>query len=379
MAAIKKHTWTRTELDERGRAKRVTLTAWGYDLRINGKRERKWDQAWRTAADARVALAAREKEIAAGRIERPEARTLKQVADEYLAYKAQHGKRSVFKDRRILEGAKFGLLNAFGPDLPVRNLTGAMIAQFERKRSGEVSAFTVCNELTVLQHMLRLARRWGYLDQVPEVEMPKKPAGRLRYLDEAEIARLLAACCDSKNHFLLAIVTIALNTGMRKSEILGLEWERVDLATSRITLYQTKSGKPRGVPLNRACYDALIALEPAAANRSGLLFRKSDSRAWGQIRTAFDTATKRAGLRDFRFHDLRHTAASHMAMRGAQLVDIKEILGHADLKMTLRYSHLSPAHLRTAVDRLDGLTATIPASIGHTNGHTTAKREPSVA
>src|SRR5262247_2935718 len=83
---------------------------------------------------------------------------------------------------------------------------------------------------------------------------------------------------------------------------------------------------------------------------------KRDARPWGQIRTAFTKALENAGIKGFRFHDLRHTAASHMVMRGANLVDVKEVLGHADLKMTLRYAHLSPAHLRTAVDRLDGLT-----------------------
>ena len=107
--------------------------------------------------------------------------------------------------------------------------------------------------------------------------MPKKPAGRLRYLDEAEITRLLAACRASRNPHLAAIVTIAINTGMRKSEVLGLEWERVDVATALITLYQTKSGKPRGVPMNRAVYDALTGLEPDAARRQGLLFRKRDA------------------------------------------------------------------------------------------------------
>lgn len=82
----------------------------------------------------------------------------------------------------------------------------------------------------------------------------------------------------------------------------------------------------------------------------------------GQIRTAFETAMTRAGLKGFRFHDLRHTAASHLVMRGASLADVKEVLGHADLKMTLRYAHLSPAHLRGAVDRLDGLTP-IPKAV----------------
>jgi integrase len=182
------------------------------------------------------------------------------------------------------------------------------------------------------------------------------PGGRQRYLEEEEITRLLDACRRSRNPYLTAIVTVALNTGMRKGEILGLAWESVDLSTSRLTLYRTKSGKPRGVPINRSVYDVLVALEPDAEQRAGLVFHRSGARAWGQIRTAFTTALDRAGIKGFRFHDLLHTAASHMVMRGASLKDVQEILGHSDLKMTLRYSHLSPAHLRATVDRLDGVT-----------------------
>jgi integrase len=165
-----------------------------------------------------------------------------------------------------------------------------------------------------------------------------------------------------------AIVTLALSTGMRKGEILGLEWERVDLSSARISLYRTKNGTPRGVPLNRAAYEALIALEPDPARRQGLCFRKRDDRAWGQIRTAFENAVRRAGLKDVRFHDLRHTTASHLVMRGASLRDVQEILGHRDLKMTQRYAHLSPAHLRAAVDRLDGLCGSAP-ELAHELAH----------
>jgi len=107
--------------------------------------------------------------------------------------------------------------------------------------------------------------------------------------------------------------------------------------------------------MNRAVYDALVALQPDAGQRTGLLFRRSSDRAWGQIRRAFATALDRAGIVGFRFRDLRHTAASHLVTRGASLREVQEILGHADLKMTTRYSHLRPAHLRSAVDRLDGL------------------------
>lgn len=104
-------------------------------------------------------------------------------------------------------------------------------------------------------------------------------------------------------------------------------------------------------------YNALIALEPDLVRRTGLLFRKRDDRAWGQIRRAVESALTKAGIKAFRFLDLRHTAASYLIMRGATLRDVQEILGHADLKMTQRYPHLSPAHLRGAVERLEGLSS----------------------
>ncbi len=315
-------------------------------------RARETISAWGTEAEARAALQEFQQAHEAGRTP-PAARTLRQLADEYLVYKERQGKRSIAEDRRILTSR---LLLAFGPDLPVKKLTAAAIGQYEQQRAGEVSAFTVSNELGILRHMLRLARRWGYLEQVPDVELPKKPEGRQRYLESDEIAKLLDASAKSRNPYLHAIVTLAVNSGMRKSELLGLEWERVNLSTSAITLYRTKSNKPRGVPINRAVYDALVGLEPDPADRAGLVFKRRDGAAWGQIRTAFTSACAKAGIKAFRFHDLRHTAASHMVMRGASLQDVKEILGHSDFKMTLRYAHLSPAHLRSAVDRLDGLT-----------------------
>ena len=142
---------------------------------------------------------------------------------------------------------------------------------------------------------------------------------------------------------------------------MGLKWERISLAkdlgfNARITLYDTKNGEPRGVPLNTDAIAALTALEPAADNRIGSVFKRANGEDWGQIRTAFEKAVERAGLPDFRFHDLRHTAASHLAMRGRPLKEIQEILGHKSFAMTLRYAHLSPRHLRTAVESFNGLT-----------------------
>ncbi len=125
-------------------------------------------------------------------------------------------------DTRILHHR---LLPSFGPALPIRHLTEERIAQYEAARIGEVSPYTVCNELSVLRHALHLARKWGYLERVPAMEFPKKPEGRKRYLIEEELTRLLEACATSRNPYLLAIVVLTVNTGMRKREILTMTWE----------------------------------------------------------------------------------------------------------------------------------------------------------
>jgi integrase len=362
MAKIIRRTWTSAGPT----GKRVRHTAYGYTLMVSGRQERKCSSAWLTEADALEALAQRQKEVGAGILERPE-RTLAEVGEEYLTYKRDHGKRSLKDDERIVRNR---LLPAFGAGLPVRRLTAAAIAQYEKQRMAakvegrdrKLSAYTVANELGVLRHLLRLARRWGYLDAVPEVVLPRAPKGRLRFLDQDEIGRLLDACRQSRNRYLFAVVVLALHTGMRKGEVLGLEWERVDLSSARIRLVQTKSGEPRGVPINRAVYEVLIALEPEPDRRRGRVFPAGNDRRGSQVRTAFEVALTRASITGFRFHDLRHTFASHLVMRGASLKDVQEILGHADLRMTNRYAHLSPAHLRGAVERLEGLTPALEPS-----------------
>jgi integrase len=219
-----------------------------------------------------------------------------------------------------------------------------------------VSVYTVSNELSILRHALRIARRRGYLAQIPDFAMPTKPEGRQRYLDADEIKRLLAACATSKNPYLSTIVQFALHLGLRKEELMSLTWERCDLSTGRMTVYMTKSGKPRGIPMNGDVYQILVALEPETDKRVGFLFHRKDRARWGAIRTAFRKALDRAEIKGFRFHDLRHTCGSWLAMNGATLIEIKEILGHADIKTTLRSAHLSPGHLRGAVARLEGLT-----------------------
>jgi len=276
--------------------RREKRASWGYTVQIDGRQVKKFDATW-SQQDAMDALQVRLKAIEAGEVVASEM-TFGAVAEQYLLHKEREGKRSLREDRRII-GRR--LLPHFKPDTPIREITAVQAARYEQARMGQVSAYTTCNELSVLKHMLRLAKRWGYIKDLIDIELPKKPANRERFLEIEEIARLLDACTRSKNVFLASIVTIALNTGCRKEEILGLAWELVSFSTATITLYRTKSGKPRGIPINADLEAALLALEPDPAKREGLLFKKPDGRRWGQVRTAFETALDRAGIKDFRF------------------------------------------------------------------------------
>ncbi len=330
----------------------VRKVAWGYTLQVNGKQGRRFSAAW-SKQDAQEALAKRLLERDEPKA-LPPPKTFGEVAQEYLDYKQAHGKRSLRCDRLHLRR----LLGAFGAETPLPELTSQRIAQYERTRATETSRLgrglspaALNRELATLRHLLRLSEEWGYLEKAPRIRLAREPEGRLRFLTEEEIQRLLEVCARSQNRYLTAIVTMALHTGMRKGEIMGLVWERVDFSRGVLLLEQTKSGRRREVPMNRAVYDALTGLP--GPKDDGLIFRKASGAVWGSIRTAFERACKAAKIDDFRFHDLRHTCASWLVMRGRSLKEVQELLGHRVFSMTLRYAHLAPDRLREAVASLE--------------------------
>ncbi|MCB9789282.1 MAG: site-specific integrase, partial [Deltaproteobacteria bacterium] len=208
--------------------------------------------------------------------------------------------------------------------------------------------------LAALSHALGVAvKEWEWLESSPisRVTKQREPRGRTRYLDDGkhgtdERARLLAAC-DEGPAYLRPVVMLALATGMRRGEILGLRWRDVDLASGTLTLWETKNGERRVVPATGAALDELRAwAQVQPLDRSAHVFTGTTS-----FHHAFERAVARAGIEDFNFHDLRHTCASHLAMSGAPLLDIAAILGHKTLSMVKRYAHLSPTHLRNVLER----------------------------
>ena len=174
---------------------------------------------------------------------------------------------------------------------------------------------------------------------------------RFRYLDEDEIQKLLDEC----KPFLRDIIVCAINSGMRKAEMLDLKWSQI--RNGHIYLQKTKSKKSRQIPINEDLAALFRQIRQKQHLTSEYVFLCNRSRRINSIKYAIGAALRRAGIEDFRFHDLRHTFASHFIMRGGDLKSLQEILGHADIKTTRRYMHLSKSHKKRAVNLLNGLTS----------------------
>jgi integrase len=225
----------------------------------------------------------------------------------------------------------------------------------EKVRGGKSrSPSTVVRYMAALSHVFTVGvKEYGWMDSNPmmRVTKPKEPKGRIRFLDDDERERLLEACENEKEPFLYPIVIVAISTGMRLGEITGLTWDDVDLNDGRITLHETKNGERRVVPLTRLALEVMKKHAKVRSLETKLVFpvrRRDGWKSW-DIRTAWNRTVKAAELEDFRFHDLRHTSASYLAMNGATPPEIAAVLGHRTLQMVQRYSHLSEPHTRDVV------------------------------
>jgi len=269
-----------------------------------------------------------------------------ELAEVYLEWaKPQRSIRTKKGFIKALEKAfgRFPLISF--TTLDVERFVAAMLA------SGKKPA-TVNRHLATLKHMFTKAEEWEMvseqvLKKVRKVKQLQENNRRLRYLSTQECCDLINAC---KPH-LKPIVITALNAGMRKEEILSLEWDRhVDLKHGFILLDVTKNGERREIPLNRMIRETLQGL--VRHLNSPYVFVDRDGKRFKDIKKSFHAACRIAGIKDFRFHDLRHTFASHLIMSGVDITTVKELLGHKSLVMTMRYAHLAPGHKAKAVESL---------------------------
>jgi integrase len=184
-----------------------------------------------------------------------------------------------------------------------------------------------------------------------KVRKPPASRGRVRFLSPEEQERLLQACRASHKPGLYPLVFLALTTGARRGELFSLTWQAVDLERGWLRLEQTKNRDKRAVPVPSVALEVLCTWRQDAPETAWVFPRTS--RTPFPYEYAWQGALLRSGLAGtFRFHDLRHTAASHLAMSGASLIEIAEILGHKTLAMVRRYSHFTQAHTQGVVERM---------------------------
>ena len=252
-------------------------------------------------------------------------------------------------------------------------------AYIEHRQATKVGPATINRELGLLSAALNWAKRdleW----QLPNPVMGRllrAPEGRLRWLSREEADQLVAAAREQRRAaYLVDFLELALHTGMRRGEMLGLEWQRVDLKEGLIYFQgvHQKNGKLGSVPLNEIAKGALRRRAEFHARHcpnARWVFAHKDGSRIQSVKRAFAAACGTAGIEDFRIHDLRHCCAAWLVQAGVSIRTVAELLRHADIRVTMRYAHMAPETVRAAVSVLD-----IESRFGH--GAVSDQREKEV-
>jgi integrase len=247
-------------------------------------------------------------------------------------------------------------------------------AYIDQRRAEGVGPATVNKELNLLSAALTYARRrlqWDVPNPVEGMRL-RPPEGRIRWIDGATAERLIAEAGKIRS-YLADFVQLGLHTGMRKGEMLGLTWDRVDLDQGMVYLTDKdqKNGKHGSVPLNE---EALAALQRRREHReqhcpeSVWVFANRAGERIANIRKGFATACEKAGIADFHPHDLRHTCAAWLVQSGVEIRVVCELLRHSSIQVTMRYAHLSSKSVREAVDRLSHFRPTTEKALTEAAG-----------
>lgn len=303
-------------------------------------------------------------------------RTFEELMLGYLRAKSDEKRPWGF--RRDLDATRH--LKAYYIGWDLADITpGSVRGYIARRRNEDVSDLTIKRELCVLSAAFNYARtewEWDLRNPVPGRKL-KEPEGRIRWITHTEAAALIqVAEIEPQAPHLADFIHLALHTGCRKGELLGLEWSRVDLQANLVYLdsNHTKTGKRRSVPLNKDARDAIIKRARFRAQHcpgSPWVFAHADGERIRDAKRAFATACRRAGIRDFRIHDLRHTCAAWLVSAEVPLTAVRDLLGHTTIKMTERYAHLAPENIRAAVLVLEGVMSR--------SGHAVDSKESNIA
>jgi len=267
-----------------------------------------------------------------------ESTTVAELLNRYLLEYTPHKRGAGPEACRIRSLLRHPLAKRF-----IGSVRGVDIAQYRDERLKKITAGSFRRELTILSQIFEISRKeWGIYvhNPVRDIKLPAENCARNRRLrngpDESanEESKLFAACRKCRNPYLLPIVRLAVETAMRQSELAGMHWQHIDLKRRTVFLPHTKNGDSRTVPLSTSAVAVLTAL-PRGIN--GDVFPGVTTEA---IKKAFIRATRRAGIDDLHFHDLRHEATTRLFEQGLNIMEVSSITGHKDLQMLRRYTHL---------------------------------------
>jgi integrase len=294
----------------------------------------------------------------------------------------------VIADRKAKDATLAAIRAVFSDllDKPLSAITSWHMVQFKAKRKRDgIAPATINRDLDRLRAALNSAVKLGLLARNPAagVERPTVDNKRVRYLSADEEKRLRKALMERERErrrqrlsgnawlakrgneqrhtwaadefcdHLAPLVLLALNTGLRRGELLGLTWDRVNWEHKQVTVAAgtAKSGKERHLPLNAEALDVLTRWRRTRAG-DGLVFPGASGSRLTHTKRSWESLLKSASIADFHFHDLRHHFASRLVMAGTDLYTVQQLLGHSDSELTQRYAHLSPEHNAAAVARL---------------------------
>jgi len=239
---------------------------------------------------------------------------------------------------------------------PLSEITPWHIEKWKAERRKGVEASTVNRHITVLKHMFKKAVEWKLTRENPTTTLKRFEENEppTRYLTEEESEPLLTACKEQEGQpWLYPLVVLAIHTGMRQGELLGLRWENVDLSRRVITLRMGKKLRFKTIPIDDTAMQIVEDLNDERFGEHVLMY------AWGRplkqsyVGRCFRNACEQAEITGFRFHDLRHTFGSHLTLAGVDLLTVSRLMGHKTTKMTERYTHLSLEHKAEAIAKLD--------------------------
>jgi len=272
---------------------------------------------------------------------------MKRYIDEY----SKVNKKSYERD---ITSAKH-LLRHFGGKTHSQ-ITAWLVEKYKSERQKENTRYgrppskaSINRELALLKHMFNIAIEWDLITSNPakKVKLFPEKQNQLRILSHDEFEKLYNASSD----FLKPILVVAVNTGMRRNEILYLKWDNVSLKQGYITVIESKNNESRSIPINKILMDTLNYVKNTSPG--DYVFSHSNGEPIKSVKKGFWAALRRSGIDKCRFHDLRHTFATRLVMAGVDIVTVKELMGHKDIKMTIRYSHPTPEHKKQAVERLN--------------------------